>query len=149
MAQPFEDMPAIMNRYANGLQDAVAQVVRLAASRIGETLVTSTRVDTGLARSNWVAQIGSQFGGVIPPYAPGSKLGASETANASGAIAQQGSVIRSYNGEHRGNIHISNNVNYIGVLNNGGPNVGPDMMVERAISAGRAIVKNVRIVRKK
>jgi hypothetical protein len=58
-------------------------------------------------------------------------------------------VIRSFSPKRNRSIHITNNVSYIGILNDGGPTVGPDMMLQRATQAGRVLVLGARILRKK
>lgn len=148
MAKPFETMPNVMDRTATNLGNAVTRIIRSAATVAGKTIVEATRVDTGRARSNWVASIGSPFTGIVPPYAPGTKLGIGESGNAAGAINQQAGVIRGFDSTKHNAIHITNNVPYIGALNNGGPTVGPDMMVQRGVAAARADVAGKKVLRR-
>ena len=88
MARPFSDLPAFTDRMAKNVEDAATRIMRQLAVGIGATLVDTTRVDTGKARSNWRATLNVPATGTIPPYAPGNKLGVSEMANASGAKNQ-------------------------------------------------------------
>lgn len=148
MARPFDTMPSVMNSRASEIGRSVTGIVRRAATAAGRTAVLSTRVDTGRARSNWVAQLNSGFTGVIAPYAPGSKLGFGEQGNASGAINQQASVISRYDATKDRAIHITNNVPYIGILNDGGANVSPDMMAQRAVSSARAVITGSKLFKR-
>lgn len=143
MARPFAQLPQVMEETAKDIDSGLTRIVREAARVAGRTLVQTTRVDTGTARSNWVAQINVPFQGVIAPYSPGKGLGIGETANASGAIAQQGRVISTFLASKHRSIHITNNVPYIGFLNDGSPTVGPDFMAERAVAAARAAIRNM------
>ena len=142
---PFKDMPKVMNRAANATDASVQFFMRRAATAIGNKLVETTRVDTGLARSNWVGTLDVPFDGVIPPYAPGNKLGIGEAANFLGAIRQQQTAIRGYRIRVHKSIHITNNVRYIQYLNNGSPTTSADMMFEKAIQAGRASLRGLKI----
>lgn len=148
MARPFEELPNIMERYARGTGQAIDVLIRDLATKAGRAAVENTRVDTGLARSNWRASLDVPAVGVIPPYAPGSKLGIGEGANAAGAINQQQSVIRAFTTKRNKSIHLTNNVDYIGVLNNGGPNVSPAMMAQRAVQEAQARARGTRILKK-
>lgn len=115
------------------------------ATGIGATVVDTTRVDTGTARSNWRATLGAPAVGVIPPYSPGNKLGQGETANAGAAKAQQQQVISAFNIDNEAVIFITNNVPYIEKLNNGTKNIAPGNMVEQGFLTGRAMLKIFKI----
>jgi hypothetical protein len=91
--------------------------VQTAARTFQEQVVEDTPVDTGRARSNWVASEGSPFDGVIEPYAPGSGLGRGEGANKEAAIAQAEGIIQGFVAREGGVLYIANNVPYIGYLN--------------------------------
>lgn len=137
MAKSFNQLPGFMSKLSRRIPKSVASVVKTAARAAGTTAVRSTRVDTGKARSNWRANLDGPALGVIPPYSPGNKLGISENANASRAISQQRSVIQTFGIPKNRAIFISNSVPYIGFLNNGGKNVAPGLMAEKAIQSAR------------
>jgi hypothetical protein len=118
---------------AEQVGDSAQRIVRKTALAIDQTVVLATPVDTGRARSNWMVSLGSPARSVIPPYAPGSKLGVGETANAQAALAQGKETIDRRTDQ---DIYISNNVHYIGKLNQGSSAQAPEMFVERAIAAG-------------
>lgn len=123
--------------------DGVDQVVKAAAFKVDQSVVTSTPVDTGRARSNWIASIGSPAGGTRGPFSPGSKLGKGESNNAQAAITAAKSVIESR--RFRQAIFISNNVDYIAKLNNGSSKQAPKNFVRKGVQAGAQALRNVKV----
>lgn len=106
---------------------------------VHKEIVLATPVDTGFARSNWRVGIGRVPSGTIPAHAPGSKLGISEAGNAAVAIYDAANVLAKYkNGQE---VFISNNVNYIALLNAGSSSQAGAYFIERAIAAGMASVR--------
>lgn len=143
MAAPFSQLPAILKRFEERIPVRVRGIVKQAAREAGRTAVRTTRVDTGAARSNWIASLLQPVAHTIPPYAPGNKLGIGERANASRAEAQHMSVIQQYK---QGSIFITNNINYISILNDGGPRVPPGNMAALARLAGIAAIREERVL---
>jgi hypothetical protein len=122
--------------------DKLTRQVALVAD---QTVVLSTPVDEGRARSNWIVSLGSPALSEREPYAPGSKLGLSEGGNASGAIAQgQGVIAARKSGQ---DIFISNNVPYISDLNNGTSAQAPANFVEKAVQVAVSAIRGARITR--
>lgn len=148
---PFSDLPKVTERLARNMTSGATKIMRKLAIGIGGTLVDTTRVDTGKARSNWRGTLNNPASGTIPPYAPGKRLGVGETANASAAKDQQAQVFLRFNAEKDRAIYITNNVHYIGILNHGrvGADGDGDFMVEQAVLVGRAILKTARLVERK
>lgn len=136
MVNRIDDLPRIIARHQRRINRAVEKTTKEAVVKAQETAVLATRVDTGLARSNWFATIGTPSVGVIPPYAPGLKLGKGERANATAAINQAKNVVRAWSLESQALIFITNNTPYIETLNNGRPAVAPDNMLEKAVQSG-------------
>lgn len=141
MARSFDELPVLTSQMANRMDAVVTKLVKKAASTAGARAVETTRVDTGRARSNWIARIDTPARTVIPPYAPGVKLGIGERANARAAIAQQRAVIGGFNIRSHKAVYISNNTPYIVYLNNGGPYYGPGLMAQQAVQAAEVAVK--------
>ena len=104
-----------IRKRGNQIENETANVVRRVARRALRTLVLGTRVDTGLARSNWRVSLGGFPKAVIPPYAPGSKLGITERGNALGALTVGNAIISGLTGRGhaRKSIVIVNHVRYI------------------------------------
>ena len=105
-----------------------------------------TPVDTGRARSNWIVQVGSAPSGVIEAYAEGSRLGRDESSNAAAALAQGEAAIANYVGGRGQAIHITNNVPYIGRLNEGYSAQAPEYFVETAVMEAVRVVTRGRLI---
>ena len=142
----FNVLPRRMEHLGADITRGITRLAQNVAKGIGATVVDTTRVDTGMARSNWRATIDAPAAGIIPPYSPGNHLGISETANANAAKAQQKSVIERYDASKRPSIFITNRVPYIGYLNNGTPKLAPGLMVQQGFATGRAIVQSTKIL---
>lgn len=144
MANDFGDFQRRITILARNIETQVDALVRKTALAVDQTLVMSTPVDTGRARSNWVVQIGSAPDGEIDAYAPGEK-GTTGAENTQAAINQAEAAISRYSGG-AGEIHITNNLPYIQRLNDGYSHQAPAGFVEEAISlAVRAVVRSTRI----
>lgn len=139
-----------MGRFAKKLADLsdemsekVERIHRAVALVIINDLIFNTPVDTGRARSNWQANMRKPKNNVIEAHAPGKKLGINETANTGKAISLANQEI----GKHtRGeDIWITNNVKYIGFLNDGNSLQSPKMFVERAIKRGESIATDINL----
>lgn len=141
----FELMPKVMRQRAEQFEKSATHIVRTVAKAADTTLVETTTADTGEARSNWVATVDSPFGGTIPPYAPGKKLGIGETANKFAAQAQFASIALGFKAGRNHTLYISNNVEHIGLLNDGSPTNPPYHMVEQAIQSAQAAAKAQRV----
>lgn len=147
MARNFSELPKVTNTIANRMSGAMTRLVKIASRTVGKTAVETTRVDTGKARSNWRANLNGPAVGVIPAYAPGNKLGFGERANAVSAIAQQRAVIAQFSVNRNRSVFISNNVPYIGILNNGGNNISPGNMAQLAVQAAKVRIQNEKILK--
>lgn len=125
------------------LKDGVDKIVRTAAIQIDQAVVIATPVDTGRARSNWIASIGSPTGDTRGPFSPGSKLGTGESANLAASLAAARLVIDSR--RFNQSIFISNNLNYIGDLNNGSSRQAPRNFVRAGVQAGTHAVRTIKV----
>lgn len=130
------------------LENSATRIVKQSSKAALRSLVYGTKVDKGVARSNWRVGIGAPTRSVIPAYAPypkGSKAngaGMLESANASAAIAAGSARIYAVSGV-RGlglttAIYISNNIPY--------PNQAfPTGMVATALIQASASIKGFRV----
>ena len=119
------------------------RLVRRVALAADQAVVMGTPVDTGRARSNWIAQIGSAPSGTVEPYAPG-EAGSTTGANSQAAMDQAEAVISGYNNGQE--IHITNNLPYIQRLNDGYSAQAPANFVEQAVAEAARVVQFGRIV---
>lgn len=120
--------------------DLVAQRV---ATRVSDFVIDNTPVDTGKARSNWLVTLQRPANTVREPFAPGERLGLSETANANAAKAAAKRVIDSQRSGQ--SIIIQNNVPYIRALNDGSSQQAPRNFVEQAVKTGTEAVGEERL----
>lgn len=120
----------------------VKREVALIADR---EVVLSTPVDTGRARSNWIVSLQAPILDEREPYSPGERLGLGERENAQGAIDQaEGRIEVSLPGQ---TIFISNNVSYIGHLNDGTSAQASRGFVQTAVMLAVNSVRGARILR--
>lgn len=118
------------------------KMMRDVATEVDDAVVSATPVDTGRARSNWVVQIGSAWTGTRLPHVPGLH-GSTGPANVQASLNQGRAVIAGY---RVGNIHISNNLPYIGELNQGSSRQAPANYVQTAVLAAVNVLTQVRLL---
>lgn len=109
---------------------------------IDQALVTSTPVDTGRARSNWIVGAGPSTK-AIDAYAPGES-GNTRAANTRAALAQAKAFLDSTELQV---IYISNNLNYIVYLNEGSSAQAPAGFIEAAVQAGLDHVRTWKVLK--
>ena len=137
-----------IRRRGTQIENSATRIVKAVSVRALKSLVRNTPVDKGVARSNWRVGIGAPTRAVIGAYAPGKKLGISESANASAAIAAGTARINSVRGTSQGlatAIYISNAVPYIGKLNSGSSTQAPAGFVETALLEAKAELAGFRV----
>ena len=117
------------------------RLTRETANVIAGTVVTSTPADVGTAKSNWQAGVNNRPTGTIPAYSPGSK-GSSAGINERAAIDRARTIIASY--KPGNTVHLTNNLPYIGLLNDGYSAQAPAGFVERALLAGKEFLRRRR-----
>lgn len=116
---------------AKELDEGVDKIVKRTSLIADQALVMGTPVDTGRARSNWQVGIDASVKGVREPFSSGKALGIGEGANSGAAIAHAEQVISTRKSKQ--DIHIVNNLSYIGRLNDGHSAQAPAGFVERAV----------------
>lgn len=122
------------------------RLARRCALAVDGAVVIATPVDTGRARSNWIVNLDSANTTTREPYSPGQD-GATGGANARSAIEQGSAEIARYRGGHvNAAIHITNNLAYIGRLNNGHSAQAPAGFVEKAVMVGVDAIRGQAIV---
>ena len=141
----LHDLARRMEILADGVEQNTNDVVRKCALVVDQSLVMGTPVDTGRARSNWIASIGTATEGIRDPYYAGKRLGVGETANASAAMAQAQQVFAKRQiGQE---IHIVNNLPYIESLDGGHSTQASPGMIGRAIDNGIEAVRRLKVVK--
>jgi len=113
--------------------------VRKFALLADQAVVNATPVDTGRARSNWIVNFDSPSAVVREALAEGPAAG-------SAAIAEAAAKIAVYNGDVNREIHLTNNLPYIGRLNDGYSAQAPAGFVEQAVQIAAAAVAGTRLL---
>ena len=132
--------PSEFNRRVGVLGTKVTKgadkVVRKVALAVDQAVVLQTPVDTGRARANWLAALN------IPNFS------ASDATDKGGgsAMAQAASVAAAYNGDKDVAIHITNNLPYIGALDEGTSAQAPAGFVRLSVLRGVGAVQGARIL---
>jgi len=134
MAQDLAQFSRRIIFQANRLGANTDALVRKVALAADQAVVLSTPVDTGRARSNWIAQIGSAPDTIIESYGESPQ----------GALDQAAQVISGYTSGQV--IHIVNNLPYIQRLNDGYSPQAPAGFVEKSIQSAVAILKAGRLL---
>lgn len=115
----LKQFAARMRQLGKNVETGADRVVRQVALAVDATVVMATPVDEGRARSNWQVTLNTPANGTIDAYAAG-KEGSTAGQNSRAAIEQGKQVINQYKGgSARAEIHITNNLPYIGRLNGG------------------------------
>lgn len=119
------------------------KLVRKVALAVDATVVSATPVDTGRARSNWVAEIGKPAEGTRDAYVPGEE-GSTVGENTRAALNQAKTMIATY--QTGDTIHLTNNLPYIGALNDGHSAQAPAGFVQTAVLDGVAQVPGAKLL---
>lgn len=117
----------------------VPTLLRKVALSVDQAVVVATPVDTGRARSNWRASVNAPLTGTIPPYVPSTR-GKAAGPNTAAAIQQAVAAVSTVDSA-KDVIYISNNLPYIGRLNDGYSAQAPAGYVQRAIGAASNAVR--------
>ena len=141
----LNDFARRMSRIAVQVEGNVEQAVRDCSKAVARGAVEATPVDTGLARSNWVASLDAPAVGVVPAHVPGVG-GSTGDANALAAIGLAESAIDGFEISKNREVHITNNAPHIGALNDGHSRQAPADFVRTAVMQGLATVRGAKIL---
>jgi hypothetical protein len=140
----IELFAARMNLRASQVRSYANRAVKAGATAVVHRVTEETPADTGQARSNWITTLDTPFFGTVPPYAPGSKLGMGETANAQGAQLQAKPAISAYQVDKNAAVIVQNNLDYIKGLDDGTISAQSRNMVAKAVQSGVIAVRAVK-----
>jgi hypothetical protein len=142
MMPSFGDFSKRVKELGSTVEDNSGKLLRKVALAVDQTVVIATPVDTGRARSNWIANVGTSVNGIREAYYPGKER-STAGPNAQAAIDQAKATIAGASiGQE---IHITNNLNYIGKLNDGSSRQAPAGFVEIAVKEGVAAFNDAKI----
>ncbi len=144
---PLDRLPQVLRARRKEVVELLNRVVREAAAEGGTYLAKDTAVDTGVARSNWVATVDAPFESVIPAYSPYPKLGNAaasaarkgEGSNLAAVEQQHAAAFAAFDAEKNREIYIRNNVSYIGLIGEEGhsPQTAPGLL-QRGLEYAKA-----------
>ena len=144
MAKNIRQMAADMKRQGFDMDNQINKMVKGIAKEYFAAVVDATPVDTSKAVTNWRASLNSPLGGEVGPGVPSVKGSGASGARARAKGLAQG-TINAYMNDR--SLYFTNNVPYIGVLNDGSPKHKASNMLRKGLRAARAYVKTVKIVR--
>lgn len=139
----FSNLTRRLNQIANNVDRNSDTLVRRVALSVDSVVVVATPVDTGRARSNWQVEIGSMPTSTIEPYSPGT-AGSTAGANSQAAIDQAAAKIALHRTGQE--IHVTNNLDYIGDLNSGKSPQAPPSYVQEAIAIGVSRIRGASLL---
>lgn len=116
--------------------DRADNLTRSVALAVLSTVTTETPVDTGRARSNWLVALGAPRREVVESYGEDSAASAAQTLGSG--------VIAGYRSGYA--IYISNNLPYIGRLNDGWSAQAPSGFVQTSVAEAVRIVAKGQLV---
>lgn len=116
--------------------DATMRKVAIGAT---QAVISATPVDTGRARSNWLASIDTIRTDNVEPLAAGA-------AATQIAIEEAAAVIRGYDGDSNREIRLQNSLPYIDPLNNGSSAQAPAGFVRMGVQAAVDAVEGARLL---
>lgn len=121
-----------MKRHGENVEKNATVLVRKCALAVDSAVVIATPVDTGRARGNWQVALNAPASGTLEV----------EDKSGAGAIAQGSSTIAGH--KSGGSIHITNNLPYIGRLNDGWSAQAPAGFVQKAVLIGVAAIRGAK-----
>lgn len=122
-----------MGVLANQIPENADKLVRRVSVAADQAVVMATPVDTGLARSNWVATLDTAFTGVV------AEPNTNSMEQARGAIAR-------YNGDVHASVHLTNNLDYIEKLNEGHSMQAPAGYVRISLQIATSMIRGAQLV---
>lgn len=128
-----------MRGLGKAIEGNTEKAVRQTALTILSRVTLATPVDTGRARANWISAVGSPATRVIPWPENGAAGQAAQSSIAAGTPIILGAPISQP-------IHITNNLPYIGRLNDGWSRQSPKAFVELSIRAAVNALKKAKIL---
>lgn len=142
MPRNLNDLGKMFDRLPRELKTAASMAAVSASRVIIKDLSNNTPVDTTKAVSNWIVTLKSPATGEIGSHVPGRK-GDTKTPSALQTYSAAVAILAS---KKPGQVvYITNNVDYVKLLNEGSSKQQPAGFVQRAVYLGRLAVRNYKI----
>lgn len=132
-----------MRVVGRAVEDNASKLVRRVALAVDAEVVISTPVDTGRARSNWQTELNTAPEGTREAYSEG-KEGSTVGPNTQAALDQARATVAAH--KPGDTVHITNNLPYIGRLNDGWSAQAPSGYVETAVLTGVRTIRGARLL---
>lgn len=131
---------ADLNAFADALELELDQVVRKIAFEAHSSVSKKTPVDTGRARANWNLSAGSIDNSTVPEMGKGT---GEHKGQSSPPSSPSPKAVEMKQGDGEDVIYITNNLPYIGVLEDGSSTQAPIGMVAVTMAEIEAGIKDV------
>lgn len=143
----FGEFANRMNFTSDHLVGQVQRMVRSVALAVHQTVVLGTPVDTGRARGNWFVSVGGAvFNNQDPTFVDQQASHSTRRRQATQHSLDQGAPVIATWRLGAGDIFVSNGVPYINSLDQGSSSQAPAGMVQRAVLAGRRVLKETKLL---
>lgn len=129
-SRSLNKLAARLKLQGQALEEGVEELIRKAALVVDQVVVDATPFDTGRARNNWIASVGSPLRGDRKPDVTGGE-----------ALSNARAAIQTFQLDF-GSIFITNNVPYIIPLEMGSSKQAPQGMAKQAVAAGAQVVRS-------
>ena len=151
MPKPIARLPEEFVKLDKLVKTGSERLVKRATKACAKTLVDGTPVDTGVARAGWEAGLDGVVSDSarIPRYPKGSKAGGAgrgETLVRTETLAKIAQNVAPFDSRKNRFVTIQNQVDYIGLLNNGSSRQGPSNFVELAVQAATLSVVGQKVI---
>lgn len=142
-----------LNRLADRLESGITKTVNELSARVLDHIIDDTPVDTGRARGNWFAQVGSPHEHIFANHLGDAALASTDLVREKALFDRTG---RTNAGNQKVKIRarrageelfISNNLPYIGRLNEGYSAQAPSHYVQKAIMKAASEFDNVKVLK--
>lgn len=134
-----------IKQIAAGVEKNADGMMRKTVITVASSVALRTPVDTGRARSNWQTHIGSAPSGLVSAFSKGSK-GSTAAAGVAQATSSAVQEMERYNNSGS-DVYITNNLPYIGRLNEGSSDQAPVGFIQSAVMAGLNAIRKSRLVK--
>lgn len=143
----FKSLSDRLAKVAVQVEDNSVVVAKKATFAGLQAAVLATPVDEGTARSNWNVSVREpDTESTREAYVKGNNLGQGESQNANRAIVAGSDKIKQYKYADR-KLFITNNLNYIGFLDQGSSEQAPQGMTQFALNAIAQVIKQAKLLK--
>lgn len=145
MPKDFSALPSDLLKFSTSLKGAIEKTVEFIAEAGATAIINSTPVDTTNLVSNWTVTQAAPFTGIRNKLIENSVKGSGAEAARVLANAQAVAAIQGFSLETP--MYITNNVKYVGVVNDGDHRHSPANMVKKGMQSMSVRAKQINIIK--